>query len=142
MKWMVRSPKHQITGLFSKEELIQKIQAGEYSAEFEVCAGSHYWFYLSEQRELESQLGISLPAHLLASSASNAEEALGEVTEDFPEESSRTMQAPSSLKPKPAPLAPRPAEPPPVPAKTGPNLIVKLFFILITILVVWAITRS
>ncbi|MCM0605820.1 MAG: hypothetical protein KA715_06985 [Xanthomonadaceae bacterium] len=139
MSWLVRSPQHQITGLFSKEDLINKILAGEYSSEFEVCSGNGYWIYLHETEELQSQLGITLPAHMLAQASGTPEEAQGEITEDFPEESSRTMQVNPALvkaKIKAAPLAPRNSEvvPPPAPFGSKPGTLVKVIIILVGLL--------
>lgn len=146
--WMVRSPQHQITGLFSKDDLITKIKAGEFSQDYEICPGNGYWIYLSETKELESLLGIALPAHLLASAPANKEEVEGEITEDFPEESSRTMQFNPSkpLKPKPvqAPLAPREAQvtPPAPPVKSGSSHLTKLIFVLIGLLAIFLVIKK
>lgn len=139
MNWLVRSPQNQIAGLFSKDELIKKIQAGEFSSEYEICPGNGYWIYLHETNELESQLGISLPAHLLPQSASTLEEAQGEITEDFPDESSRTMQVPAAVvkaKVKAAPLAPRASQavPPPAPSGSKPGLLLKIIIVLVGLL--------
>lgn len=148
MSWLVRSPKLQITGTFTDEEIKQKIQAGEFSGDYELCSGNNYWFYLYESKELESQLGITLPSHMVTAAAASAEEARGEITEDFPEESSRTFQFNKGAIQKPAvqkPLAPRPnaatdVTPPPGPVEK-PSAAMKAIFIIVALLAAWFLIR-
>lgn len=149
-QWMVRTRHNQLTGVFSKEELIQKIQAGELSREDEICAGNHFWFYLYESQELKNQLGIDFPPGLDSASGTATVEVDPEITEDVPQEITRTIHFQSGSKPAivPAPLAPRlhresEDEKPailtvPTPARKP---IPKAFFVLAALAVLWVLLK-
>lgn len=143
-QWMIRSPQLQITGPFTKEELSSKILGGELSGDFEVCAGNHYWFYLNETHELEQQLGVKLPAHLVSTPVRNVDEVEGDITQDFPDESSQTSIVKNPAI-KPAPLAPREHEratPPPMSHKSGPSSAIKFLFAVVVAIALFLIVKS
>jgi len=140
--WMVRTQKNQITGLFTEDQLKQKILGGELSDQDEICSGNHYWIYLYEKAELMKQLGIEFPKEHESRPVLNTEAAFEEITEDVPHTQAGATSTPSST-PKPAPLAPRlhredddTAEHTQVPEKSSMSLP-KLLLLIAAALVIW-----
>lgn len=60
-EWLVRTTRNEISGPFSRQALIDKIQSGQLGPDDEVCQANHYWIYLDERDEVMRQLGIQLP---------------------------------------------------------------------------------
>ncbi|MEK6578503.1 MAG: hypothetical protein AABZ55_04690 [Bdellovibrionota bacterium] len=59
-QWLVRTSRNRITGPFPRDHVLHMIKKGELTAEDEVCLANHYWFYLHEDEEVFSQLGIEI----------------------------------------------------------------------------------
>ena len=59
--WLIRTANNIIGGPYSRNQVVQLIQEGKLGPQDEVCQANHYWIFLHEQAEVESQLGIQMP---------------------------------------------------------------------------------
>lgn len=59
--WLVRTTMGEILGPFSQTLLCEKLKAGCFVGEDEVCRSGDYWFRLYERPEVESKLGADVP---------------------------------------------------------------------------------
>ncbi len=60
-QWLVRTSENQILGPWSQKELVERILAGEFRLEDEVCGSGDYWIALHERDEVKEKLGIEAP---------------------------------------------------------------------------------
>ena len=56
-RWMVRSASNFLSGPFSSEEIVKKMDQGELQLEDEVCPAGGYWFSMFEDREVMKFFG-------------------------------------------------------------------------------------
>lgn len=60
MRFLIRTKENRISGPFSKEAVLAKMQAGELREADEVCSATGYWIYLHERDESIRMLGAAL----------------------------------------------------------------------------------
>ena len=60
MRFLIRTKENRISGPFSKEVILARMQSGELREMDEVCSSSGYWIYLHERDESLKILGAAL----------------------------------------------------------------------------------
>jgi hypothetical protein len=63
-EWLIRTADNQISGPFSRQQIMSMIQSAELTLEDEICGAGNYWIYLHENQEVKAQLGIDVPKTL------------------------------------------------------------------------------
>lgn len=59
--WLVRTAENRLIGPISEAQLRERILAGEFRLEDEICRANDYWISLHERDEVRSRLGIDVP---------------------------------------------------------------------------------
>jgi hypothetical protein len=59
--WLVRTAGNDLLGPFSQETIREMVRDRKLTALDEVCRANHFWFFLHEEAEVRSQLGITSP---------------------------------------------------------------------------------
>jgi hypothetical protein len=60
MRYLIRTKENRISGPFTKEVILERMQSGELREMDEVCPADGYWIYLHERDESMKMLGVAL----------------------------------------------------------------------------------
>jgi len=60
MRYLIRTKENRISGPFTKEVILERMQSGELREMDEVCPADGYWIYLHERDESMKMLGAAL----------------------------------------------------------------------------------